>query len=92
MKIRATKNDIHRLTMAYTYKIYETCGGRPASEATLALAEQILQATNHFFRSQEPMNRFYEIPFGVRYSEKNTGQLEVYVADMSNVLILDFDK
>jgi hypothetical protein len=92
MKIRATKNDIHRLTMAYTYKVYEACGGRPASHATLALAEQILEATNSLFRAQEPMNRFYEIPFGVRYSDNNTGQLEVYVTDLSNVLILDFDR
>jgi len=92
MKIRATKNDIHRLTMAYTYKIHEACGQRPASDATLALAEQTLHAANQFFRSQEPMNRFYEIPFGVRYSETAPGHLEVFVADYSNVLVMDFDR
>jgi hypothetical protein len=92
MKIRATKNDLNRLQMAYTYKIYEVCQNRPSSPATLALAEQILAETNHLFRLKEPMNRFYEIPFAVRYSETSPDQLEVYISDMSNVLLLDFDK
>lgn len=78
--------------MAYAYKIYEECGNRPKSPATLALAEQVLQNANLTLRYREPMNRFYEIPFLVRYSESNPNLLEVDVADMSNVLILDFDK
>lgn len=92
MKIRATKNDLYRLTMAYTYKVQEACHGRPPSLAALTLAEQTLAQTQAIFAQREPMNRFYEIPFGVRYSEKNPSDLEVFITDMSNVLLLDFDK